>query len=223
MTQAYLNNKLNRRHLSLRLRKFNFQENCHNAFSDVLAHPMFKKLLCRKLYLDQAEDFLRLGGSALQSLSLSMSGASLSNSQVWTLASFTALTSLELCDLVWMASSTPLKDLPLKVLILIDCQPVVSHFIVPELFPYLTKLHIEEAIPHRHITLKFRLKMRSLGSILLDMPSLSQISGNSRIFTVGMKYSLSTWHCEPFSQEALETHARRRAIEGLKMWGRPRQ
>ena len=125
--------------------------------------------------------------------------------------------------MVWMASSRPLKDLPLKVLILIDCQPVVSHFIVPELFPKLMKLHIEEAIPHRHISLKFRLQMQSLGNILLDMPSLSQISGNSRIFTIGMKYSLSAWHCEPFSQETLETHARRRAVEGLKLWVRPRQ
>ena len=142
------------------------------------------------------------------------------------LASFRALTKLELNSISRMVSPRPLRGLPLQVLILIDCQPVISQFIGHSLFPGLTKLHIEEAVPRRHITLKYRVQMQKLGDILLSMPSLYQISGNSRVFTIGMSKSLKAWHCEGFSLKAIKIkskNAERQAVEDFKLWTRPSQ
>ena len=131
------------------------------------------------------------------------------------IAQLTALTRLELIYYDDNPDMTPLQNLRLEELILVDCELIAKALFVPGALTALQKLHITD---HGHCVSAADYQadlenpasegylpahqLRRMGAIVLGLPSLRRLSGWCSLLEVAMAEELKGWHrskYRPFS------------------------
>lgn len=123
-----------------------------------------------------------------------------------TISQLTRLTRLELANYHCTADLAPLRGLGLRELVLILCPQIPEAVIVPGALPDLQTLRIvEERVHADEEAYKYDLQhphsagyleahhLCRLGAIIFDHPSIRQVSGNCRLFALGMAEGLRGW------------------------------
>lgn len=131
--------------------------------------------------------------------------------EVLKIASLTTLTKLELHRWKAWCDVQPLRCLPLKELVLINCNNLELDLFVPSSLTCLEKLHIEDicwrlkADLERSFTIdgrqpsvsyrvcNYKLLLRNLGELILSLPNLRELSGRCSLYEWGMADKLQTW------------------------------
>ena len=145
--------------------------------------------------------FLGLVDKGLKSLELHLEASLICpqiKSALWKVGGLTALTHLELASISGLYASQLQKvgTLPqLRSLALLHCQQTPYHLLKTGKFSSLQALHIEDDFPTSNEAAKIEgingerneKKLIELGNIVLDLPSLQQVSGSSAFFKLGMQ------------------------------------
>lgn len=162
--------------------------------------------------------FLAIAGTALQSLTCPASEvADTFNGAV--IARFTGLTELHLANVYFTPGFTALRSLPLQSLSLLYCRGVdeeLSHLFVPGALTALRKLQyfedpidfmvyddrlrsMEHASPEAQQWRQNILQqLREVGDIVLNLPNLVELSGQSRLLRYGIKDGQNGWKCNKY-------------------------
>ena len=143
------------------------------------------------------------------------------------IGSFTALTRLELSDFRPAgADFAAVRKLPLQELVLVGCQNLEIHLIVPGSCTSLRKLHIEDS-DRRKLKVSRQPEMMEKLAVcsrhLQSLPHLHQLSGSGVLFNFVMRGVLEKWHVAEYSTNYMTTNILDRfANESrLRVWTKP--
>ena len=141
------------------------------------------------------------------------------------IGTLTNLTRLELHAFIYEQTINvrPLHSLPLRELVLLDCQNLEAKLLMPGSLTSLQKLHIAEsderqtAISQQPDVMP---QLRECGKAVLSLPDLTQLSGSCALFSFGMVEDLSSWQHSAYTKGLMTTNDGD-VPDGLGIWIRP--